>query len=68
MQRIEAESLKQESRTLTSVFHRSYLFVLSERCSVIISIMRSAAVPGGKKPMYFPALSTKYTNEEWSMT
>lgn len=42
-----------------SLVRESYPFFLSERCGVMISIMRSAVVPGGKKPMYFPASSTK---------
>jgi hypothetical protein len=50
-------NLKHEN--LVVVIHRSYRFGVSERLRVMISIMRSAVVPGGKKPMYFPALSTK---------
>jgi hypothetical protein len=52
-------NLRHGSRTFAVVTHRSYLFSVLERFRVMISIIRSAVVPGGKKPTYFPASSTK---------
>ncbi len=39
--------------------HRDYFFDPSGRCDLMISIIRSPVVPGGKKPMYFPVSSTR---------
>ena len=41
------------------VEQRDYFFDPFGRCCLIISIMRSAVVPEGKKPMYFPFSSTR---------
>jgi hypothetical protein len=50
----------QAIRTQASTIHLLALFVHRPlRCRVIISIIRSAMVPGGKKPMYLPAPSIR---------
>src|SRR5262249_14566950 len=41
---------------------------LTANCGRRLSIMRSADVPGGKNPRYFPSRPTRKTKPEWSIT